>query len=215
MAIDIWGGPPGRRRKMATASSRSGTFMQFEQQADGTRLTLPKPSIDTGMGLERIAAVMQGEHDNYDIDTFKALIAAARADRREGRGRYRASHRVIADHLRSTSFLLADGVLPQRRPRLCAAPHHASCYASRPSAARQPLMHRLVPALVTEMGAAYPELGRAQPLIQDVLEREETKFRQTLDKGSSCSTKRRWFGRGGTLAGETAFKLYDTYGFYD
>jgi alanyl-tRNA synthetase len=194
--------------------------MQFEQQADGTRLTLPKPSIDTGMGLERIAAVMQGEHDNYDIDTFKALIAASESlTGVRAEGATTASHRVIADHLRSTSFLLADGVLPSNEGRgyvlrriMRRAMRHAHLLG-----AKQPLMHRLVPALVTEMGAAYPELGRAQPLIQDVLEREETKFRQTLDKGLKLLDEATLdLSEGGTLPGETAFKLYDTYGFpYD
>jgi alanyl-tRNA synthetase len=194
--------------------------MQFEQQADGTRLTLPKPSIDTGMGLERIAAVMQGVHDNYDIDTFKALIAASESlTGVRAEGATTASHRVIADHLRSTSFLLADGVLPSNEGRgyvlrriMRRAMRHAHLLG-----AKQPLMHRLVPALITEMGAAYPELGRAQPLIQDVLEREETKFRQTLDKGLKLLDEATLdLSEGGTLPGETAFKLYDTYGFpYD
>ncbi len=218
----IWGGPPGSPEEDGDRFIEiwNLVFMQFEQQADGTRLSLPKPSIDTGMGLERIAAVMQGEHDNYDIDTFKALIAASESltgVRAEGDSR--ASHRVIADHLRSTSFLLADGVLPSNEGRgyvlrriMRRAMRHAHLLG-----AKQPLMHRLVPALVTEMGAAYPELGRAQALIQEVLEREETKFRQTLDKGLKLLDEATaGLGEGGTLAGETAFRLYDTYGFpYD
>ena len=218
----IWGGPPGSPEEDGDRFIEiwNLVFMQFEQQADGTRLSLPKPSIDTGMGLERIAAVMQGEHDNYDIDTFKALIAASESlTGVRAEGETRASHRVIADHLRSTSFLLADGVLPSNEGRgyvlrriMRRAMRHAHLLG-----AKQPLMHRLVPALVTEMGAAYPELGRAQAVIQEVLEREETKFRQTLDKGLKLLDEATEdMGEGGTLAGETAFKLYDTYGFpYD
>jgi len=218
----IWGGPPGSPEEDGDRFIEiwNHVFMQFEQQADGTRLSLPKPSIDTGMGLERIAAVMQGEHDNYDIDTFKALIAASESlTGVKAEGDSRASHRVIADHLRSTSFLLADGVLPSNEGRgyvlrriMRPAMRHAHLLG-----AKDPLMHRLVPSLVTEMGAAYPELGRAQALIQEVLEREETKFRQTLDKGLKLLDEATdGLGEGGTLAGETAFKLYDTYGFpYD
>ncbi|MBB3955913.1 alanine--tRNA ligase [Novosphingobium sediminicola] len=218
----IWGGPPGSPEEDGDRFIEiwNLVFMQFEQQADGTRLSLPKPSIDTGMGLERIAAVMQGEHDNYDIDTFKALIAASESlTGVKAEGDTRASHRVIADHLRSTSFLLADGVLPSNEGRgyvlrriMRRAMRHAHLLG-----AKDPLMHRLVPSLVTEMGAAYPELGRAQALIQEVLEREETKFRQTLDKGLKLLDEATdGLGEGGTLAGETAFKLYDTYGFpYD
>ncbi|MBN9144188.1 MULTISPECIES: alanine--tRNA ligase [unclassified Novosphingobium] len=218
----IWGGPPGSPEEDGDRFIEiwNLVFMQFEQQADGTRLSLPKPSIDTGMGLERIAAVMQGEHDNYDIDTFKALIAASESlTGVKAEGDSRASHRVIADHLRSTSFLLADGVLPSNEGRgyvlrriMRRAMRHAHLLG-----AKDPLMHRLVPSLVTEMGAAYPELGRAQALIQEVLEREETKFRQTLDKGLKLLDEATdGLGEGGTLAGETAFKLYDTYGFpYD
>jgi len=218
----IWGGPPGSPEEDGDRFIEiwNLVFMQFESQADGSRIALPRPSIDTGMGLERIAAVMQGEHDNYDIDTFKALIAASESlTGVKAQGDQRASHRVIADHLRSTSFLLADGVLPSNEGRgyvlrriMRRAMRHAHLLG-----AKQPLMHRLVPALVAEMGAAYPELGRAQPLIQDVLEREETKFRQTLDKGLKLLDEATAdLSDGGTLPGETAFRLYDTYGFpYD
>ncbi|MCB2057762.1 MAG: alanine--tRNA ligase, partial [Novosphingobium sp.] len=181
---------------------------------------LPKKSIDTGMGLERIAAVLQGEHDNYDTDTFKALIAASehltgvRAE-----GEHKASHRVIADHLRSTSFLLADGVLPSNEGRgyvlrriMRRAMRHAHLLG-----AKDPLMHRLVPALVQEMGAAYPELGRAQPLIEETLQREEVQFRRTLANGLKLLDEATsGMNAGGELPGETAFRLYDTYGFpYD
>ena len=218
----IWGGPPGSPDENGDRFIEiwNLVFMQFEQAADGTRTSLPKPSIDTGMGLERIAAVMQGQHDNYETDTFRALIAAS-----EGltgvaaAGDNRASHRVIADHLRSVSFLLADGVLPSNEGRgyvlrriMRRAMRHAHLLG-----AKDPLMHRLVPALVTEMGAAYPELGRAQPLIQEVLEREETRFRQTLLNGLKLLDEATSaLGEGNSLPGETAFKLYDTFGFpYD
>jgi alanyl-tRNA synthetase len=218
----IAGGPPGSPDEDGDRFIEiwNLVFMQFEQQADGSRLTLPKPSIDTGMGLERIAAVMQGEHDNYDIDTFRALILASEnLTGVKAQGEARASHRVIADHLRSTSFLLADGVLPSSEGRgyvlrriMRRAMRHAHLLG-----AKDPLMHRLVPSLVAEMGAAFPEIARAQPLIVEVLEREETKFRQTLHNGlklldEATST----FGAGGILSGETAFRLYDTFGFpYD
>jgi len=218
----IPGGPPGSADEDGDRFIEiwNLVFMQFEAQADGTRNPLPRPSIDTGMGLERVAAVMQGVHDNYDIDTFRALVAASenvtgvRAD-----GEHRASHRVIADHLRSTSFLLADGVLPSNEGRgyvlrriMRRAMRHAHLLG-----VKQPLMHRLVPALVTEMGAAYPELGRARALIEEVLEREETRFRQTLDKGLKLLDEETvGLGEGGTLPGDTAFRLYDTFGFpYD
>ncbi len=218
----IWGGPPGSPDENGDRFIEiwNLVFMQFEQAGDGTRTNLPKPSIDTGMGLERLAAVMQGQHDNYDTDIFRALIAAS-----EGltgvmaEGDSRASHRVIADHLRSVSFLLADGVLPSNEGRgyvlrriMRRAMRHAHLLG-----AKDPLMHRLVPALVTEMGAAYPELGRAQPLIQEVLEREETKFRQTLHNGLKLLDEATLsLGAGDSLPGETAFKLYDTFGFpYD
>ena len=218
----IPGGPPGSPDEDGDRFIEiwNLVFMQFEAQADGTRHPLPRPSIDTGMGLERIAAVMQGEHDNYDIDTFRALISASesitgvRAD-----GEHRASHRVIADHLRSTSFLLADGVLPSNEGRgyvlrriMRRAMRHAHLLG-----VKQPLMHRLVPALITEMGAAYPELGRARALIEEVLEREESRFRQTLDKGLKLlDEETAGIGEGGTLPGDTAFRLYDTFGFpYD
>ncbi|MBO9582301.1 MAG: alanine--tRNA ligase, partial [Sphingobium sp.] len=184
------------------------------------RLDLPRPSIDTGMGLERIAAVLQGVHDNYDTDTFKALIAQSVAlTKVAAEGEARASHRVIADHLRSSCFLIADGVLPAAEGRgyvlrriMRRAMRHAHLLG-----AQEPLMHRLVGALVSEMGAAYPELVRARPLIEETLLREETRFRQTLDKGLKLLDEAVvGLAPGGTLPGETAFRLYDTYGFpYD
>ncbi|QZD89452.1 alanine--tRNA ligase [Qipengyuania aurantiaca] len=218
----IWGGPPGSPEEDGDRFVEiwNLVFMQFTQENDEIVGDLPKPSIDTGMGIERVAAVMQGVHDNYDTDTFKALIGASEAlTGVNAEGDQTASHRVIADHLRSTSFLLADGVLPSNEGRgyvmrriMRRAMRHAHLLG-----ASEPLMHRLVPALVTEMGAAYPELVRGQPLIQEVLEREETQFRRTLDKGLKLLDEATGdMGKGGTLDGATAFKLYDTYGFpYD
>lgn len=218
----IWGGPPGSPEEDGDRFIEiwNLVFMQFEQTAGSITGNLPKPSIDTGMGLERIAAVMQGEHDNYDIDTFRALIAASEGlTGVRAEGDHRASHRVIADHLRSSSFLLADGVLPSNEGRgyvlrriMRRAMRHAHLLG-----AKDPLMHRLVPALVTEMGAAYPELGRARALIEEVLEREETRFRQTLANGLRLLDEATGgLGEGDKLPGETAFRLYDTFGFpYD
>jgi alanyl-tRNA synthetase len=218
----IWGGPPGSPEEDGDRFVEiwNLVFMQYDQLADGTRLNLPRPSIDTGMGLERIAAVMQGVHDNYDTDTFKALIAQSVAlTKVAAEGEARASHRVIADHLRSTGFLIADGVLPAAEGRgyvlrriMRRAMRHAHLLG-----AHEPLMHRLVGALVSEMGAAYPELVRARPLIEETLQREETRFRQTLDRGLKLLDEAViGLPAGGTLPGETAFKLYDTYGFpYD
>jgi alanyl-tRNA synthetase len=219
---DIWGGPPGSPEEDGDRFIEiwNLVFMQFEQTAGEITGNLPHPSIDTGMGLERIAAVMQGQHDNYDIDTFRALIAASEAlTGVKAEGAHRASHRVIADHLRSSSFLLADGVLPSNEGRgyvlrriMRRAMRHAHLLG-----AKEPLIHRLVPALITEMGAAYPELGRARPLIEEVLEREETRFRQTLANGLKLLDEATLgLGEGAALPGETAFKLYDTFGFpYD
>ncbi len=218
----IWGGPPGSPEEDGDRFVEiwNLVFMQFTQEADEIVGDLPKPSIDTGMGIERVAAVMQGVHDNYDTDTFRHLIAASESlTGVKAEGERTASHRVIADHLRSTSFLMADGVLPSNEGRgyvlrriMRRAMRHAHLLG-----ASEPLMHRLVPALVTEMGAAYPELVRGQALIQEVLEREETQFRRTLDKGLKLLDDATGeMSEGGTLDGETAFKLYDTYGFpYD
>ncbi|MPT47431.1 MAG: alanine--tRNA ligase [Sphingobium sp.] len=218
----IFGGPPGSPDEDGDRFVEiwNLVFMQFDQSADGTRANLPRPSIDTGMGLERIAAVMQGVHDNYDTDTFKALISESGAlTHTDTSGDYKASHRVIADHLRSSGFLIADGVLPANEGRgyvlrriMRRAMRHAHLLG-----AEQPLMHRLVGSLVREMGGAYPELLRAQPLIEDTLLREETRFRQTLDKGLKLLDEAtEGMQSGATLSGETAFRLYDTYGFpYD
>ena len=218
----IPGGPPGSPDEDGDRFIEiwNLVFMQFEQAAGEIVGELPKPSIDTGMGLERIAAVLQGEHDNYDTDTFRALIAASESlTGVKAAGENTASHRVIADHLRSSSFLLADGVLPSNEGRgyvlrriMRRAMRHAHLLG-----AKDPLMHRLVGALVTEMGQAYPELGRAQPLIEEVLQREETRFRQTLSNGLRLlDDASAGLGEGDKLPGETAFRLYDTFGFpYD
>lgn len=218
----IPGGPPGSPDEDGDRFVEvwNLVFMQFLQEADTIIGDLPRPSIDTGMGLERIAAVMQGVHDNYDTDTFKALIAASGAlTHTPTTGDNQASHRVIADHLRTSGFLVADGVLPANDGRgyvlrriMRRAMRHAHLLG-----AKEPLMHRLVPALVAEMGAAYPELVRAQPLIEATLQQEETRFRQTLDKGLKLLDEATaGMKPGDVLSGETAFKLYDTYGFpYD
>ncbi|MBV1691784.1 alanine--tRNA ligase [Novosphingobium sp. G106] len=218
----IWGGPPGSPEEDGDRFIEiwNLVFMQFDQQSGGDRIPLPKPSIDTGMGLERISAVMQGVHDNYDTDTFKALIAASESlTGVKAEGDTQASHRVIADHLRSTSFLLADGVLPSNEGRgyvlrriMRRAMRHAHLLG-----AKDPLMHRLVPALIAEMGQAYPELGRAQPLIEETLQREEVQFRRTLTNGLRLLDEAtQSLGEGDSLPGDTAFKLYDTFGFpYD
>ncbi len=195
-------------------------FMQYDRQEDGTQLDLPKPSIDTGMGLERIAAVLQGVHDNYDTDIFRTLITASEAlTNTKAIGDQMASHRVIADHLRSSSFLIADGVLPSNEGRgyvlrriMRRAMRHAHILGT-----KEPLMYRLVSSLIAEMGAAYPELVRAQALIEETLEQEETRFRKTLDKGlkllDEATTNMQ---QGDILSGDIVFKLYDTYGFpYD
>ena len=218
----IPGGPPGSPDQEGDRFVEiwNLVFMQYEQAAGEIVSELPKKSIDTGMGLERMAAVMQGVPDNYDTDTFKALIAASEEfTRTKAEGDQQASHRVIADHLRASGFLVADGVLPANEGRgyvlrriMRRAMRHVHLLG-----AKDPLMHRLVPELVAEMGAAYPELVRAQPLIEATLLQEETRFRQTLANGLKLLDEATaGMADGGTLPGATAFKLYDTFGFpYD
>jgi alanyl-tRNA synthetase len=218
----IPGGPPGSPDEDGDRFVEiwNLVFMQFLQENDVQVAELPNPSIDTGMGLERIAAVLQGVHDNYDTDTFKALIAAScELTKTRAVGEQQASHRVIADHLRASGFLIADGVLPGNEGRgyvlrriMRRAMRHARILG-----AAEPLMFRLVPALVSEMGAAYPELVRAQPLIEETLKLEETRFRQTLDNGLRLLDEATaGMKPGDTLPGATAFRLYDTFGFpYD
>lgn len=216
------GGPPGSPDEDGDRFVEiwNLVFMQYEQAANEIVSELPSKSIDTGMGLERVAAALQGVHDNYDTDTFKALIhASEELTRTKAEGENRASHRVIADHLRASGFLVADGVLPANEGRgyvlrriMRRAMRHAHLLG-----ANEPLMWRLVPELVAEMGAAYPELVRAQPLIEATLLQEETRFRQTLTTGLRLLDEATAeLPKGGTLAGGTAFKLYDTFGFpYD
>ena len=215
----IPGGPPGSPDAEGDRFIEiwNLVFMQYEQMADGERVDLPKPSIDTGMGLERIAAVMQGTHDNYATDMMRALIRAV-ADNTgvDPDSAQKVSHRVIADHLRATSFLIADGVLPSNEGRgyvlrriMRRAMRHAELLG-----AREPLMWKLVPALSREMGQAYPELLRAEPLITETLKLEETRFRKTLERGLSIlDDETKSLKKGDKLKGETAFTLYDTYGF--
>src|ERR1043166_5273180 len=200
--------------------------MQFEQVDENTHIDLPRPSIDTGMGLERITAILQGVTNNYDTDLFRALIlASADASGVPPDGEHAVSHRVIADHLRATAFLIADGVLPSKEGRgyvlrriMRRAMRHAHLLGC-----KEPLMWRLVPALVQQMGAAFPELLRAQPLIAETLRLEEANFKQTLERGLRLLDEQTGnYGRERgpglsqdrkTLNGSVAFVLYDTYGF--
>src|SRR5689334_13963457 len=213
------GGPPGSPEADGDRFIEiwNLVFMQYEQVSPGVRNPLPKPSIDTGAGLERLAAVLQGQHDNYDIDLFVALIRAiAELTGADPQGKQKASLRVIADHLRASSFLIADGVLPSNEGRgyvlrriMRRAMRHAQLLG-----AKDPLMHRLVWALVREMGQAYPELMRAETLIEETLRLEETRFRKTLERGLSIlDEKSSSLKKGDMFDGDTAFTLYDTYGF--
>jgi len=216
---EIPGGPPGSPDEDGDRFIEiwNLVFMQFEQMAGGERVPLPRPSIDTGMGLERIAAVLQGKHDNYDIDLFRALIAAsADASGIAADGPHAVSHRVIADHLRASSFLIADGVLPSKDGRgyvlrriMRRAMRHAHMLG-----VKEPLMWRLVPALTTQMGAAFPELIRAQALITETLRFEETNFKQTLERGLRLLDEEEdRLSSGQDFPGEVAFRLYNTFGF--
>ena len=215
----FWGGPPGSADEDGDRWIEiwNLVFMQFEQHPDGSRSGLPHPSIDTGMGLERIAAVMQGVHDNYDIDLFRALIgAAANATNADVNGPGNRSLRVIADHLRSMSFLIAEGVLPSNEGRgyvlrriMRRAMRHATLLG-----ANEPVIHKLVPTLVREMGQAYPELARGEAMIAETVRLEEGRFLKTLGRGLQIlEAETANLGEGDVLDGTTAFKLYDTYGF--
>ncbi|MBN8530966.1 MAG: alanine--tRNA ligase [Alphaproteobacteria bacterium] len=215
----IPGGPPGSKDEDGDRFIEiwNLVFMQYEQVTKEERVNLPKPSIDTGMGLERMAAVLQGVHDNYDIDLFHALIkASVSATGVKAEGEKAVSHRVIADHLRSSCFLIADGVMPSNEGRgyvLRRIMRRAMRHAHQLGCA-EPLMHRLVPALVNEMGKAYPELTRAEALMTEVLKLEEQRFKQTLGRGLKLLDEETTsLKKGGQLKGDTAFKLYDTYGF--
>ncbi|MBD9525908.1 alanine--tRNA ligase [Paracoccus sp. PAR01] len=215
----IWGGPPGSPDEDGDRFIEiwNLVFMQNEQFEDGSMRALDMQSIDTGMGLERIGALLQGKHDNYDTDLMRSLIeASAHATSNDPDGPGKVHHRVIADHLRSTSFLIADGVMPSNEGRgyvlrriMRRAMRHAHILG-----AKDPVMHKLVPALVSQMGTAYPELGRAQALIEETLKLEETRFKQTLDRGLRLlDDEVSRLPEGANLPGEAAFKLYDTYGF--
>lgn len=215
----IWGGPPGSAEEDGDRFIEiwNLVFMQFEKHADGSQTNLPKPSIDTGMGLERISAVLQGVHENYEIDLFKTLIdASENLTSTKAEGDKKPSHRVIADHLRASSFLIADGVTPSNEGRgyvlrriMRRAMRHAHILG-----AKEPLLHRLLPTLVSQMGAAYPELKRAEAFISATLEQEETRFKRTLGRGLALlDDASKSLNKGDSLKGETAFNLYDTYGF--
>jgi alanine--tRNA ligase len=216
----LFGGPPGSPDEDGDRFLEfwNLVFMQFEQIDENTRVDLPRPSIDTGMGLERIAAILQGVTNNFDTDLFRHLIAASVefSGAKGNTDEVRASHRIIADHLRASSFLIAEGVLPSNEGRgyvlrriMRRAMRHAHLIGS-----KDPLMYRLVPALVAEMGEAYPELGRGQALIVETLKLEESRFRETLARGLKLLDEATTtLSKGDTLDGETAFKLYDTYGF--
>ncbi|APX88421.1 alanine--tRNA ligase [Brevirhabdus pacifica] len=215
----IWGGPPGSPEEDGDRFVEiwNLVFMQYEQFEDGTREPLPNQSIDTGMGIERVAALLQGTNDNYATDLMRSLIeASAHATSTDPDGPGKTHHRVIADHLRSTSFLIADGVMPSNDGRgyvlrriMRRAMRHAHLLGS-----QDPVMHRLVPALVQQMGAAYPELGQAQALIQETLRAEETRFKQTLERGLRLlDDELSDLPEDAPLPGEAAFKLYDTFGF--
>src|SRR5690554_6097721 len=215
----IPGGPPGSPDEDGDRFVEiwNLVFMQYEQVTPKERRNLPRPSIDTGMGLERIAAVLQGKHDNYDIDLMRTLIeASAEISGVSPDGERAVSHRVIADHLRACSFLIADGVLPSNEGRgyvlrriMRRAMRHAHLLGS-----REPMMWRLVSALVQEMGSHFSELGRARPLIEETLKLEETRFKDMLGRGLKLLDEETSnLPEGANLPGEVAFKLYDTYGF--
>ena len=216
---DIWGGPPGSPEEDGDRFVEiwNLVFMQYEQLKDGTRINLPNQSIDTGLGLERVTALLQGTNDNYATDLMRNLIeTSANLSNTEPDGSAKIHHRVISDHLRSTSFLIADGVLPSKDGRgyvlrriMRRAMRHAHMLGT-----AEPLMYKLVPALVKEMGEAYPELYLAQDLIEETLRSEEARFKETLDRGLKLlDDEVLKIEEGTSLSGNTAFKLYDTFGF--
>ncbi len=216
---EVWGGPPGSPGEDGDRFIEiwNLVFMQYEQVARTERVDLPRPSIDTGMGLERIAAVLQGRHDNYDIDLFRRLIEASeQLTGTRAEGERAPSHKVIADHLRAAAFLIADGVMPAPEGRgyvlrriMRRGMRHGQLLG-----ATEPLLHRLVPVLVNEMGQAFSELVRGEAMITEVLKLEETGFRRTLERGLRLlDEETEGMAKGGMLAGEVAFKLYDTFGF--
>jgi alanyl-tRNA synthetase len=215
----IWGGPPGTAEADGDRFIEiwNLVFMQFDQLANGERVNLPRPSIDTGMGLERISAVLQGTHDNYEIDLMRGLIrGVSEVTGVDSAGPQKVSHRVIADHLRASAFLLADGVTPANdgRGNVLRRIMRRGMRHGQLLGAREPMFHKLVPALIREMGQAYPELVRAESLITETLELEETRFRKTLERGLHLlDEETRNLTDGGVLSGDTAFKLYDTFGF--
>jgi alanyl-tRNA synthetase len=220
----IPGGPPGSADEDGDRFIEiwNLVFMQYDENPPGTRAPLPRPSIDTGMGLERVAAILQGKHDNYDTDTLRALIlASAEITGQDPDGPHKVSHRVLADHVRSSAFLMADGVLPSNEGRgyvlrriMRRAMRHAHMMGAPSGRQNEPVMDRLVPALTRQMGAAYPELINAEPLIRETLRLEETRFSQLLTRGMGLLGEELGkLGEGATLPGEVAFRLYDTYGF--
>ncbi len=215
----VWGGLPGSKEEDGDRYIEiwNNVFMQYEDQADGSRIALPKPSIDTGMGLERVSAILQGVHSNYDIDLFVNIKEAiANLASTDPNGPLKASHNVIADHIRAASFLIADGILPSNEGRgyvlrriMRRAMRHAHILG-----VKEPMMYKLLPTLQKEMGEVYPELYRADALITETLKTEETRFIKTLDRGLHLlNEETKNMDEGSTLDGKVAFKLYDTYGF--
>lgn len=216
---DVFGGPPGSPDEDGDRFVEiwNLVFMQFFEDPPGTRTPLPRPSIDTGMGLERFAAIMQGKRDNYDTDTFRALIeASAEVTAQAADGQFKASHRIVADHLRSTAFLIADGILPSKDGRgyvlrriMRRAMRHLHMMGT-----SEPVFYKLLPALIQQMGAAYPELGQTESLIRETMRGEEERFKAMLGRGLSLLTEETdKLPAGGALPGDVAFKLYDTFGF--
>jgi len=212
------GGPPGSKDQDGDRFIEiwNLVFMQFEQISKDKRINLPKPSVDTGMGLERISALLQGTHDNYEIDHFKTLISVSSdLTKTKATKENIASHRVIADHLRASSFLIAEGVLPSNEGRgyvlrriMRRGMRHSHTLGS-----KEPIFYKMVPTLIKEMSDSYPELERAEPLITETLKTEEEKFSSLLKRGIEILNENLYKVKNNSLPGEVAFKLYDTYGF--